>query len=107
MVHSVGVWCALAAGANVGHILLNTHMAGAAGAVGAIVLSVLMRQFKQVQLLNMIKNILHTLKIIGVQLAIDDFGTGYSNLAYLKDFPIVRLKIDKAFVINLEADASN
>lgn len=34
----------LAAGANVGHILLNTHMAGAAGAVGAIVLSVLMRQ---------------------------------------------------------------
>jgi len=34
----------LAAGANVGHILLNTHMAGAAGAIGAIVLSVLMRQ---------------------------------------------------------------
>lgn len=34
----------LAAGANVGHILLNTHMAGAAGAIGAIVLCVLTRQ---------------------------------------------------------------
>lgn len=34
----------LAAGANIGHILLNTHMAGAAGAIGAILISVLMRQ---------------------------------------------------------------
>ncbi len=46
--------------------------------------------------------LLKRLRELGVDISIDDFGTGHSSLAYLKQLPITKLKIDQSFVQNLE-----
>lgn len=48
-------------------------------------------------------NVLNKLKKHGFGIALDDFGTGYSSLSYLKKLPINMLKIDQAFVKEIDA----
>jgi diguanylate cyclase (GGDEF)-like protein len=50
---------------------------------------------------------LRKLRELGIATSIDDYGTGYSSLAYIKQLSVNEIKIDRAFVSGMEADARN
>lgn len=54
---------------------------------------------------NSAMNGLRALRDAGVQVGLDDFGTGYSSLVYLRQFPLDFIKIDRAFIEELEHDS--
>ena len=51
--------------------------------------------------------IFRRIRDLGVGIAFDDFGTGYASLSYLKKFPLDRIKIDKSFVLKLQAESND
>ena len=54
-----------------------------------------------------VRDALERLRQLGCRIALDDFGTGFSSLAYITRFPPDRIKIDKAFVHNLDRSSSD
>jgi len=54
-----------------------------------------------------VKNVLQRFRQLGCRIALDDFGTGYSSLAYITRFPPDRIKIDKAFIRDVDRSASD
>lgn len=54
-----------------------------------------------------VQNALKKLRRLGCRIALDDFGTGYSSLAYITRFPPDRIKIDQAFVRDVDRSASD
>lgn len=58
---------------------------------------------QDVELLEMLKS----LRSMGISLSIDDFGTGYSALSYLQKYSFTKLKIDRAFVMNLTENSAD
>jgi diguanylate cyclase (GGDEF)-like protein len=54
-----------------------------------------------------VQNALQRIRQLGCRIALDDFGTGYSSLAYITRFPPDRIKIDKAFVREVDRSPSD
>ncbi|MGO3666979.1 MAG: EAL domain-containing protein [Vreelandella alkaliphila] len=52
-------------------------------------------------------DLINQLKLMGIKVALDDFGTGFSSLSYLRDLPIHKVKLDRAFIHDITNDHKN
>ncbi len=81
--------------------LLREHSAPATRLLLEVTESTIMREPQ------LAAQVMQQLRTAGVRFAIDDFGTGHSSLAQLNALPVDELKIDRAFVMNIERSNSN
>jgi EAL domain-containing protein (putative c-di-GMP-specific phosphodiesterase class I) len=81
--------------------LLQKHGVPAAQLVLEITESTIMESPK------LAASVMMQLRALGVRFAVDDFGTGHSSLAQLHTLPVDELKIDRAFVTNLDTTPAN
>nr|WP_295714036.1 EAL domain-containing protein [uncultured Halomonas sp.] len=51
--------------------------------------------------------LINQLNAMGIKVALDDFGTGFSSLSYLRDLPIHKIKLDRAFIKDITTDKRN
>ena len=82
-------------------VLLREHQVPATRLLLEVTESTIMREPQ------LAAQVMQQLRTAGVRFAIDDFGTGHSSLAQLHALPVDELKIDRAFVLNLERSPSN
>ncbi|HEX3843876.1 MAG TPA: EAL domain-containing protein [Steroidobacteraceae bacterium] len=83
------------------------EMEAAAAGVPTALIEIEITESVLVQDSAKVRQALERLRQLGCRIALDDFGTGYSSLAYITRFPPDRLKIDKAFVRNVDRSASD
>jgi len=72
--------------------------------------SVLELELTESMMLDDVSQAVDTMKALnfkGFKIALDDFGTGYTSLAYLKQFPVTKLKLDRAFVTDVHQDVND
>jgi diguanylate cyclase (GGDEF)-like protein/PAS domain S-box-containing protein len=78
-------------------LAVGIDFAAAAGLELEITENMVMQDFEH----NIIS--LHAIRALGICIAIDDFGTGFSSLSYLAKLPVDTLKIDRSFIIDMDA----
>jgi EAL domain-containing protein (putative c-di-GMP-specific phosphodiesterase class I) len=102
-----GVWIPVAINCS-GKDLLHGDPAGvieAEAAAAGVPTSLIEIEITETLLVNdssVVKSVLQRMRQLGCHIALDDFGTGYSSLAYITRFPPDRIKIDKAFVRDVD-----
>ncbi len=81
-------------------VALFTQAIAESGIDGSVI-SVEITERTLIDNIGEVESTLKKLRTMGIQVMLDDFGTGYASLAYLKEFPVDTVKIDRAFIAGI------
>jgi diguanylate cyclase (GGDEF)-like protein len=85
-------------------LLASVEEALADSGLAASFLELELTEAAAVQDSDKVLEVIDALHVLGVSVAVDDLGTGYSTLSWIRAFPVDRIKIDRTFVADLDAD---